>query len=196
MKRLFFVIIILALTQTVFAKGFEAERAIINYKISSSDQEFMGNGTMEIAYDKFGKYMSTTTKTKEMNATTIISPEGEYLINWDDKTAMDLKSFGGGINEEAIVLEKEDEGEIIGNENIIGKNCTIHFYQDENGWEKYWLWQGIPLKVVSEIEGMKTTVEATSVSTPSSIPAAKFKVPKDVEIQKMPSFSFPLPGMN
>lgn len=195
MKKWITIMVLLAvLAPSAFAKGFGIERAIINYKVTSSDQQYMGNGTMEIAYDKFGQYMATTTKAGGINATTIISPDGEYMINWDDKTAMDLSMFGD-MGDDMLDLEKEDEGKIIGTETVLGKKCTVHLYQDDEGTEKYWLWEGIPLRMISEFDGIKTTMEATSVSTPSSIPASKFTVPKGIEIQKMPSFSFPVPGM-
>jgi hypothetical protein len=147
--------------------------------------EYMGNGTMEIAFDSFGKYVATTSKTREMDVTTIISPDGDYMINWIDKTGMDISGFGD-IKEDGFDFEKEDDGEIIGSETILGKNCDIHLYKDEYGSEKLWLWQGVPLKVVSDMEGIITTMEATAVSTPASIPASKFKVPAGIEILKMP----------
>jgi len=191
MKKILIIMIIAAAllsVQSLSAEGPKIEKAIIAYKVTSTDQEYMGNGTMEIAYDNFGKYMATTSITGEMNVTTIISPEGDYMINWNDKTGMDLSAFGD-MKEDGFDFEKDDEGEKIGTETILGKNCEIRLYKDEYGWEKLWLWQGVPLKVVSDSEGIVTTMEATAVSTPASIPPSKFKVPAGIEILKMPGLN-------
>ena len=200
-KYLIVLLILTAAFSTVPAEGFKLERAVINYKITGNNTEFIGNGTMEMAFDKFGKYMSTTMKSNEMSTTTIITPDSEYMINWNEKTAMDLKSLGsmGGMMENDqfdMDIDEAEMGTVVGTETIIGKKCTIYLNKEDGGQAKYWLWEGMPLKVVTEYEGMKTTMEATSVSTPSSIPASKFQVPKGIEIQKMPSFSFPMPKMN
>ncbi|MDX9800234.1 MAG: DUF4412 domain-containing protein [Spirochaetia bacterium] len=200
-KYLIAMLILTAAFSAVSADGFKIERAVINYKITGTDTDFIDNGTMEMAFDKFGQYMSTTMKSSELSTTTIITPDSQYMINWNEKIAMDLESFGemGDMMDDDqfdMDIDEDEMGTPIGTETILGKKCTIYLDKDDDGQVKFWVWQGLPLKVVTEYEGMKTTMEATSVSTPSSIPASKFQVPKGIEIQKMPSFSFPMPNMN
>ena len=198
MKKILTVVLFLAfaIAGSISAQGIEVEKAIINYKISGNDAGFMQNGTMEIVYDKYGEYMASTTTTPDLKATTIITPDSEYMINWNDKTAMDLKAFGFDNEYMPDFSDDEETGEIVGKETILGKPCTVYYSEDEFGSEKVWIWKGIALKIISDSEGVKTTMEATSVSTPSSIPASKFKIPAGIEVQQMPSFSFPVPGMS
>ena len=145
-KYLTVMLILTAAFTAVQAEGFKLERAVINYKITGNNTEFMGNGTMEMAFDRFGEYMSTTMKSNEMNTTTIITPDSEYMINWNDKTAMDLKSLGsmGGMMENEqpdMEIDEDDMGTPVGTETILGKKCTIYLKKEDGGQAKYWLWE-------------------------------------------------------
>ncbi len=171
-------------------KNYGVEKAIITYKISGAM-----SGTMEITFDKYGEYTSMTTQTPEGKITNISTPDKDYMINWEEKTAMDMSMFGEGMMEdESMDLEVEEDAEIIGEETLLGKKCSIYLYKDEDGSSKSWVWENIVLKAVSESEGMTTTMLATDLKTPASIPASTFKVPGNIKIQKMPSFSLPVPG--
>lgn len=173
-------------------KNYEIEKAIITYKLSG-----MQTGTMEITFDKHGEYVSMTTDVPgQGKSTTIMTPDESYMINWNEKTAMDLSMFGD-MEDDSMELDDdfESEAEIVGKEKILGKNATIYLYKpEEGGTAKYWIWKSIMLKTVTEINGMSSVMEATSLKTPSSIPAKTFKVPSNIKKQGMPSFSLPIPG--
>ena len=175
-------------------KNYEIEKAIVNYKLSG-----MMSGTMELIFDKYGDYVSTTTESPNAPKSTILmTPDSTYMINWADKTAMDMGMMGEDMMEDSSPeddIDFEAEATKAGTEKILGKTATIYIYKpEEGGTAKYWIWKSIMLKSVTEINGMKSTMEATSLETPSSIPAKTFKVPSGITVQKMPSFSLPIPG--
>lgn len=175
-------------------KNYEIEKAIITYKLSG-----MQTGTMEITFDKYGEYVSMTTNVPgQGKSTTIMTPDESYMINWNEKTAMDLSMFGEDMMEDdsmGMDADFENKAKIVGKEKILGKNATIYLYKpEEGGTAKYWIWKSVMLKTVTEINGMSSVMEATSLKTPSSIPAKTFKVPAGIKKQGMPSFSLPIPG--
>ena len=175
-------------------KNYEIEKAIVNYKLSG-----MMTGTMELTFDKYGEYVSTTTESSNApKSTVIITPDSTYMINWADKTAMDMSMMGENMMEDSGPegdIDFEAEAKKEGTEKILGKTATIYVYKpEEGGSAKYWVWKNIMLKSVTEINGMKSTMTAISLETPGSIPAKTFKVPAGITVQKMPSFSLPIPG--
>lgn len=173
-------------------KNYEIEKAIITYKLSG-----MQTGTMEIAFDKHGEYVSMTTNVPgHGKSTTIMTPDESWMIDWNKETAMDLNMLGD-MEDDGMGIESdlENESKIVGKEKILGKNATIYLYKpEEGGTAKYWIWKSVMLKTVTEINGISSIMEATSLKTPSSIPAKTFKVPKNIKKQGMPSFSLPIPG--
>ncbi len=175
-------------------KSYEIEKAIVNYKMTG-----IMSGTMELIFDKYGEYVSTTTESPGTpKSTMIMTPDSSYMINWEDKTAMDMGMMGEGMMEDEgpeSDIDFEDEAKKVGTETILGKKATVYLYEPEEGGKaKYWVWKNIMLKSESEINGMKSTMEATSLKTPGSIPSKTFKVPSNIKVQKMPSFSLPIPG--
>ena len=189
-------VLILAFTfsNSYCEKTYEIEKAIVKYKLSG-----MMTGTMEITFDKYGEYVSTTTESSQAGKTTfIMTPDSSYMINWQQKTAMDMSMMGEDMMEEddpSADIDFDAEAKKLGTEVILGKKATIYLYKpEEGGTMKYWVWKNIMLKSVADINGMKSTTEAISLKTPKSIPAKTFKVPSNIKTQAMPSFSLPIPG--
>ena len=175
-------------------KNYELEKAIINYRMSG-----MMTGTMELIFDKYGDYISTTTESPDTPKSTIIeTPETTYMINWNDKIAMDMGRMDEDMMDDSFPEEADDfeaNSTKAGTEKILGKNAAVYIYKpEEGGTVKYWIWKGLMLKSITEIDGMTSTIEATSLETPGSIPAKTFKVPAGITVQKLPSFSLPIPG--
>ena len=196
MKKVVFLtsVLFLALTfsNSYCEKKYEIEKAVITYKISG-----MMSGTMELIFDKYGEYVSTTMENPgSSKTTTLMTPENTYMINWQDKTAMDLGMFGESEDADpAADVDFESEAKKMGTEKILGKTATIYLYKpEEGGSAKYWVWKNIMLKSITEMNGIKSVMEATSLKTPGTIPAETFKVPANIKMQAMPSFSLPIPG--
>ena len=66
-----------------------------------------------------------------------------------------------------------------GKETIIGKECNLWV----NGKDKLWVWKGLVLK----IESRSGTETATSVQIDVPVPAEKFQVPSDIELESVNS---------
>ncbi len=198
MKKTLLLIAVL-LTTVIFSnsfceKNYEVEKAIIKYKLTG-----MVSGTMGMTFDKYGKYVSVTTESSEASKTTMImTPDNTYMIDWSSKTAMDLSAMGGDIMDDSSPdpdIDYDVDAKKIGTEKILGKKASIYLYKPEEGGSiKYWVWKNIMLKSITDMNGMKSTMTATSLKTPSSIPAKTFKIPAGITVQGMPSFSLPIPG--
>ncbi len=187
-------IFVFSFSNSYCEKNYEIEKAIVTYRLSG-----MTTGTMELVFDKYGEYVSTTTETPGApKSTFIMTPDSNYMINWEEKTALDMSMMGEDMMEDETPGEDvdfENEAKKLGTETILGKNATVYLYEpEEGGRAKYWVWKNIMLKSETEFNGMKSVMEATSLKTPGSIPAKTFEIPSNIKKQKMPSFSLPIPG--
>lgn len=68
-----------------------------------------------------------------------------------------------------------------GTETILGKKCTIW-----KGMNTIWAWKGLVLKSETNIMGMKIAETATSIKTDINVPASKFEIPSDYNVQEAP----------
>jgi len=106
--------------------------------------------------------------------------DDDDLADYEDPMELytsDTKDF-----ERAII---EDGGRILGRETILGKECIIaEFTEDDDDDDgpttiKYWFYKGIPLKTV----GDGVLVETLKFEEGATIPAGAFDIPKGVTIR-------------
>lgn len=74
----------------------------------------------------------------------------------------------------------------VGTEEILEKNCTIYelFLEEQDVKIKIWIWEGITLKSVSTVRGIKVTMTAKKLRVNVDIPHENFDVPKGFSIRK------------
>ncbi|HBG71117.1 MAG: hypothetical protein A2W93_02565 [Bacteroidetes bacterium GWF2_43_63] len=76
-----------------------------------------------------------------------------------------------------------------GNEDFLGKECKIYsqkeMVNDQEIDMKVWIWEGLPLKSISTVSGIKVSMEALNLKVNIDIPAGKFDVPAGVTIKEV-----------
>ncbi len=113
-----------------------------------------------------------------------------WMINLDENTAMKLGSNDAeteSVNPlEPLTGYPQDMYNIVGQETIDGKKCTVIEMTDDNGYTKMWVWEqyGFPLKMEMIIEGNQINYEYKNVSF-DTISDSVFEVPAGVQIIDM-----------
>lgn len=75
-------------------------------------------------------------------------------------------------------------GKRVGTEKFLGRTCEIWEFSDMS--TKTWIWQGISLKVVVNMNGMEMITRAVKIDVDSKIPSEKFELPEGVVIKDLP----------
>lgn len=164
--------------------------AIVEYTVEG----FGGEGTKELYIDDHGANRSVITHQKMtfLGETTVantmmIFAEGiVYQIDLDKKTGTKPSpEFARRFMEMHPELKQEIKVEKIGAEIILGRRCEV-YRMPAFTIEKYWVWQNLILKHVSEASGKVILKEvATELKINVPIPKEKFQVPKGVKIQEL-----------
>eukprot|EP01156_Anaeramoeba_ignava_P008520 Anaeramoba_ignava/a360320_8.p1 GENE.a360320_8~~a360320_8.p1 ORF type:complete len:304 (+),score=47.17 a360320_8:813-1724(+) len=147
-------------------------------------------------FDDYGKKMYVETSMEmEMQGqvhkkkhSMLVLPENSYSIQHDKQSYMVLPQDDEYDTEEDYMAYKNDLGEKIGTEKILGRTCDI--YQKDN--MKFWIWKEMPLKSEITENGQKFISEVISMEENVKIPASKFELPSGYSQQAAPSFE----GMN
>ena len=171
-------------------KKYPFKSVIIEYKIEGKT-----NGTKTVYIEDYGYKEATYSKTAtkmlgmktEENTVDIII--GEKFYNIDLKTGQahaavspiaDYLATQGDDWEEVGRNILEQLGyEKIGNESVNGKNCEVW-----EGMNKVWIWKGLLLKSETKMMGMRFTEISTDIKVNASIPADKFEIPDDIEVEE------------
>lgn len=208
MKKIFVftLITMLSITSISFAQDNQANR----YAIKSGHVEYKltGNteGTKSLWFDNYGEIFVeevnsiTTTKmfgmknVTEEHKVTIMKGAENITIDYIEETVykstnpyyQDGKDFA-----ESMTKEEQEEftnsimnsfgGEIIGEENILGKKCEIMSMLGT----KTWIYKGVALKSEAKILGVKNFEDATEFEENVKIPASKFKIPEGFEVEDL-----------
>lgn len=152
-------------------------------------------GTMKQVVNMFGQKTTTTTYFDEYGALTcseVSSPLGDiatiirdgmaYMVNLSDKSVQKNaapKSVNYlDLNDEIVSKYKIQE---VGKDKVCGKECVKYSEQIEQMGQTakvtVSVWQGIPLKTVTEISGVKVTVETISLDLETVVESYHFEVP-------------------
>lgn len=181
-------------TKHYFRYGIESGHVV--YAISG-----IKKGTEELFFEQYGllqaKYTSNRVKLgaeeREMRTATITKIDSVFLLNLNDFTgrvfydrilfdlADSLKIRDLGAAE--IYMQSSESGmKYVGNKKWLQKDCRV--YQLPDSSFRIWMWQNIPLRVESEILGVKNVVEAVRIQTELAIPKSKFEIPKGMKIER------------
>ena len=176
-------------------KRYYVESAIIKYKISGNT-----TGTEDVYFDNWGERETKITKSvtettffgiknkQEENTLNILDGDISYGIDLKKKTGVKtlnagittMSAMGNGRSPRTMGKDMliQMGGKKIGEEEILGKQCEV--------WKalgtKLWLWKGIPLKISSNILGIKRTEEAVELKTNIQIDESIFAVPENIKI--------------
>lgn len=150
-------------------------------------------------FSDFGRISSTEIKTKmlgqSINQLTLVNDTAVFNINLIDSsgTYVLLDSNETELNFRHLSKEDMAKNKIkkTGNETVLEKNCTIYelYMEEQNAEIKNWIWEGLTLKSISNIGGMKVTMDAQKLRVNVQIPPEKFDIPKGFNIQKSDSDS-------
>jgi len=167
-------------------KRYNIESAFIKYSISGNTK-----GEEILKFDRFGlREISKITAIREVvfysvknvqkiKTITIFNDSIMYAIDLKNKTGVKTVSKkytnDNQFSEEEIV---KNGGKIVSNEEILGKKCQV--WKTNN--LKIWLWNGIALKIVSNITGKNYTKEAVELKENIKINDIELAVPADVKI--------------
>ena len=109
-----------------------------------------------------------------------------YMINYSDKTVQDGQSMGMGrqdinylnLTEEVIAKNKIKE---VGEEEVSGKPCKVYTTEVSQMGQtvevKVYVWEGIPMKTVTNAMGMEIVAKVVDVKE-GDVDATLFDVPK------------------
>lgn len=193
-------------TQTIFESVYSQnhDTGIKKYSIKSGMIEYemkgISKGTQKVYFDQWGQKEATFTssetefigeKTKS-NVLVIITKEWIYNIDMDELTGTRSKNL---YSEESLNKKDKDlasayskemlrdmEGEKIGTEKILGKECEI--WEIKKMGTKSWIWNGLTLKTTTNIAGMVMDMTALRLEENIKVPEEKFKVPDGVRIKE------------
>jgi hypothetical protein len=161
----------------VVAQSYEVKSGVIEMTISGVQK-----GTSVLYFDDYGKKVFTENRItysfqkgkKEVHTGILVTGDSTYNIFYDSQSYLVFSDNDTDLDED----EEDEEIDYknatpIGKETILGKPCKI--YQDDE--TKVWIWNGIPLKMITGSGSMETRSVAKAVSVGKKIPASRFKVP-------------------
>ena len=177
------------------------------YKLKSGivtmESETMGmKQTIVMYFDDYGNKKSNETKGEidmgalgktEIDNLTFSKDGYSYNIDLVKKTGTKRKKADFGKKKDIDFSKLSDDMmkqmKITkqGTEEVLGKTCDKYAMDDPAMRMKstYCVWNGIPLKSVMDMGGIKATVTATKVEENVSVPADKFDVPSGITITEM-----------
>lgn len=195
----FFASIIAQNEKLIDQKVFDVKSGMIEYKIEGKTK-----GTKTLWWDDYGRlqheYKKTSTKmfgmTTKEEVLTIKTKEWIYTINLIDKTGTKSSQEEAMLMAEALMgssseadlikmgedIQKDLDAEIVDNESILGRSCTVMDIGKLNG--KSWTYKRIPLKTEIKMGGIlgDSLEEAIKMEENISVSGDKFKVPSGIEI--------------
>lgn len=197
MKRLvtpFLIVFLLALSAFANTKRYDIKSAIITYEATSSSSMYgmqSNSTTQSTTYIKdwgaieLKDELTTQTmigQSEKIHSITKIDNGIVYTVDFDEKLIMkiDINKFQNSTSIIDKNILKDSNTKKIGVEKILGYTCEIWQFNDS----KAWLYKGVPLKLESNMMGVKYSMIAKSAKFNVSIPSNKFALP-DFPIQSL-----------
>lgn len=181
-------------------KRYGIKSAIVEYEIHG-----MRTGTEKLLFDNWGakeaKYekgkISVAGFTVEDNKLSITDGEWTYTIDLKANTGSKIKTpfidkmaEAAGTNDLTEIGERimrSMGGKIIGQEEILGKQCDI--WEIKSAGSKSWVWNWVTLKTEVNFMGNSITITAVRFEEDASIPASTFEIPDNVTISDGPDLN-------
>lgn len=155
-------------------------------------------------FDDFGKKQAFELESNvhgyAQKSRTIITPETIFIINYEDEQVIkfpvdtddeSMSMYGGdngGFDLSGLVADVTGESAMKkGSGVVMGKNCDIYEYIDENGSKgKYWIHSGYLFKAeFLDEEGRHAFMEVTDFKIDVAIDKKEFEVPANFEVTDM-----------
>ena len=181
-------------------KRYGIESAIVEYTISGSRTGtekliFKDWGSKEAKYENAAMTMAGFSIAE--NKLTIINGESTYNIDLEARTGTKIKTpfieemaEGAQTNDLTGIGErimKSMGGKIIGQEEILGKECDI--WEIEMAGAKSWVWNWVTLKTEVNFLGTAIIITAVSIDADVSIDNEEFEIPGDITIGEKPELN-------
>ncbi len=201
MKRTSLIIVLLSITLLLNAQQKNHRYAI---KSGYVKYELKGNtkGVKELWWDNYGEKMRTLTKAtsitkmfgiknkEEVHKLEIINKNKYYNIDYieDRKITGDMPYYGEVINMNMTEEEQKQfadkllnsmGGERLGNEDVLGYSCEKITALGMTSW----VYNGITLKIIGNVLGIKTDEIAVEFKPNMSISTSKFQPPAGVKFR-------------
>lgn len=152
-----------------------------------TETDMMGQKVVATTFfDNYGAQQITKTKMSMMgmdiDMATLMTGGKTYMINYGDKTVQEMQAQENinymDLSDEAVKKYKiKSEGV----EEVAGKSCVVFSLEvsqmGQTVKSKASVWEGIPMKTVTDAMGMKVTALVTSL-TEGPVDASLFEVPK------------------
>ena len=154
---------------------YDLKCAVVKYKFTQGKV----TGQQERCFDNYGKLERRTFKASTTETMRFYRDNKTYDLDVKKKTMKvntDARMNFHNTNDSRI--KKTDKRKTT---TILGKTCTLY----QTNTTDYWVWKGIVLKKIEHLkDGTQTITEATSIQTPSSLPASTFEIPKGYKTTK------------
>jgi len=114
----------------------------------------------------------------------LIDSIGSYILLDSAETELNFRDLSKEDMEKNQITQS-------GTDEILEKNCTIYelYIEEQDAQIKNWVWEGITLKSVSRVGGIKVTMVAKKLRVNVNIPDEKFEVPEGFSVRKNESDS-------
>lgn len=167
------------------------EKGVIEYESST-----LGIKQQVIMMFKdFGRISSTEIKStilgQKINKLSLINDTAIFDIDLITNSAyyiLNDSSSDNDINFRDLDKKTMQENDIIKGEQekVLGKICTIYelTLEKQNAEIKNWIWEGLTLKSVSNMAGIKVTMIAKKIRVNVEIPDEKFDLPDNIKLHK------------
>lgn len=201
MKKIIFVLVIFSMLISIQAQDFKrynVKSGIIEYKIEGNTE-----GTEILYFDNYGEKEAKRTKTKttimgfsqESDQLTLMDGKMIYMADFNTKTItktenpswdmmQELMEEGENLEEFGKKMMEQMGGKIIGTETLNGKKCDV--WEIQSMGTKSWVYESIPLKIETNLMGMKIKYVVTKLELDVSVPSDVFVLPEGFSEQDAP----------
>ena len=186
MKRILTLCAVLLVAATAWSQEAQKRFAIKSGEFKS-ETDMMGQKMLSTTYfDDFGDLMYSRVKVSmmgmEVDMGTLQRDGKNYTINYSDKTVQETPAQESvnylDMSEKAVAKYKIKE---IGQEVVCDKECTVYSLEisqmGQTAKAKASVWNGIPMKTVTETMGMSLTATVIEIQE-GPVDASLFEVPK------------------
>lgn len=170
---------------------YKFKSAIVTYEMSAMGQKM----STTIYIGNYGKKIATITEMVGMKVRNLQIGNTSYVLNMASKTGEKFtdsdEDDGDNLDELDMSFYEASDEELaaqgvkkLGQEEVLGHNCTIYEIQSEGESVKTWIWDGLMLKT----ESKEHSLVATKLEIDADIDSEMFEVPSDFKITDASEF--------
>lgn len=177
------------LVMAIAASAQENKHYEIKSGILKQTTEVMGRKTESVSYfDDFGALQASRSKVEipgsaPMDVATIQKEGKMFMVNYTSGQVQEIP-MQESVNYLDLTDEIVDKYKIVkaGEEEILGRMCAKYSEEvsqmGQTAKVTVWVWKGIPIKNVTEIQGMSITTEVTEIVEDAMVLPQVFDIPE------------------